>query len=214
MKKFDTSLKLKPKGKNFKRKGSQSFNKAQGDKVNKDTKKKKAKGNCFHCGKPGHWKRNYCHYLASLKNDKPAEGMPNLLIIETNLMDGPFDSWCVDSGTISHICDMLRGFKETRRLNEGEVILKIGIGAIVAATTIGIFYLELYSSGTLVLEDCLYVPELRRNLVSISKLGCSGYSFLFTSKLVVKFNNKFVTSGILQDGLYFLSSIDNSINCV
>ena len=56
-KKSDTSLKLKPKGKNFKRKGSQSFNKAQGDKVNKDTEKKKAKGNCFHCGKPSHWKR-------------------------------------------------------------------------------------------------------------------------------------------------------------
>ena len=32
--------------------------------------------------------------------------------------------------------------------------------------------------------------------------------------LFVKLNNKFVTSGILQDGLYFLSSIDNSINCV
>ena len=51
--KFDTSLKLKPKGKNFKRKWSQSFNKAQGDKVNKDAEKKKAKGNCFHRGKPG-----------------------------------------------------------------------------------------------------------------------------------------------------------------
>ncbi|XP_075640381.1 uncharacterized protein LOC142612146 [Castanea sativa] len=73
--KSDSSLKLKPKGKNFKRKGSQSFNKAQGDKVNKDTEKKKAKGNCFHYGKPGHWKRNCRHYLASLKNDKPAEGV-------------------------------------------------------------------------------------------------------------------------------------------
>ncbi|KAL0010802.1 hypothetical protein SO802_005910 [Lithocarpus litseifolius] len=73
--KSDSSLKFKPKGKNFKRKGSQSFNKAQGDKVNKDTEKKKAKGNCFHCGKPGHWKRNCRHYLASLKNDKPTEGV-------------------------------------------------------------------------------------------------------------------------------------------
>ena len=90
----------------------------------------------------------------------------------------------------------------------------MGTGATVAATANGTFYLELSSSRTLVLEDCLYVPEVRRNLVSISKLGCSGYSFLFTSKLVVKFNNKFVTSGILQDGLFFLSSIDNSINCV
>ena len=81
--KSNTSLKLKPKGKKFKRKGSQSFNKAQGDNMNKDIEKKKAKGNCFHYSKPGHWKRNYHHYLASLKNDKPAEGMPNLLVIET-----------------------------------------------------------------------------------------------------------------------------------
>ena len=86
--------------------------------------------------------------------------MPNLLVIETNLMDGPFDSWCVDSDTISHICNMLQGFKETRRLNEREVILKMGTGATVAATTIGTFYLELSSSRTLVLEDCLYVPEV------------------------------------------------------
>ena len=41
--KSDTSLKLNPNGKNFKRKGSQSFNKAQGDKVNKDAEKRKQK---------------------------------------------------------------------------------------------------------------------------------------------------------------------------
>ena len=147
--------------------------------MNKDTEKKKAKGNFFHCSKPSHWKRNCRHYLASLKNDKPIEGMPNLLVIETNLMDGPFDSWCVDFGTISHICNLLQGFKETRRLNEGEVILKKGTGATVVAIVIGTFYLELSSSRTLVLEDCLYVPKVRRNLVSVSKLGCSGYSYLF-----------------------------------
>ena len=80
----------------------------------------------------------------------------------------------VDSSTISHICNMLQGFKETRRLNEGEVILKMGTGATVAATAIGNFYLELSSSRTFVLEDCLYVLEVRKNLVSVSKLGCSG----------------------------------------
>ena len=88
--------------------------------------------------------------------------MPNLLVIETNLVDGPFDSWCVDFGTISHICNMLQGLKETQRLNEGEVILKIGTGATVVATAIGTFYLELSSSRILVLEDCLYVPEVRK----------------------------------------------------
>jgi hypothetical protein len=109
---------------------------------------------------------------------------------------------------------MLQGFKETRRLNEGEVILKMGTSATVATTAIGTFCLELSSSRTLVLDECLYVPEVQRNLISVSRLGCYGYSFLFTTKLIVKFNNKFVASGILQDGLYVTSSIDNSVNCV
>ncbi|XP_030936434.1 uncharacterized protein LOC115961630 [Quercus lobata] len=76
-----TSLKLKAKGKNFKRKGSQSFNKARGDNVNKDIVKKKQKE------------------IVSIA-----------------------------------------GFKDTRRLNEGEVILKMGTSATVAATTSGTFY--------------------------------------------------------------------------
>jgi hypothetical protein len=173
--KLESTLKFKPKGKNFKKKGFQSFKKAQGGKVNKITENKKPKGNCFHCGKPGHWNRNCRHYLASLKKDKPSEGMSNILIIETNLMDGPFNSWCVDFGATSHIYNMLQGFKETRRLNEGEVILKMGTSATVAAIAIRTFCLELSSSRTLGLDECLYVPEVRRNLISISKLGCSGY---------------------------------------
>ena len=47
-----------------------------------------------------------------------------------------------------------------------------------------------------------------------SKLGCSRYSFLFIAKLIIKFNNKFLVVGILQDGLYVISSTDSSVNCV
>ena len=79
----------------------------------------------------------------------------------------------------------------------------MGTGATVAATAIGTFYLELSSSKTLVLEDCLYVSEVRRNLVSVSKLDCLGYSFLFTSKLVVKFNNKLTANLRVARNNYF-----------
>ena len=89
----------------------------------------------------------------------------------------------------------------------------MGTGATIAATAIGTFCLELSSSRTLVLDECLYVLEVRKNLISVLRLGCSGYSFLFTAKLIVKFNNKFVASGILQDG-YVINSIDNSLNCI
>ena len=79
----------------------------------------------------------------------------------------------------------------------------MGTSATVAATAIGTFYLELSSSRTLVLEDCLYVSEVRRNLVSVSKLGWLGYSFLFTSKLVVKFNNKLAANLRVARNNYF-----------
>ena len=85
------------------------------------------------------------------------------------------------------------------------------MGATFVATTIRVFSLELSNNRILILEDCLYVLEVRRNLISISKLGLSGYSFLFNSKLVIKFQNKFVASGIIYEGLYLLN-VDNSLN--
>lgn len=94
------------------------------------------------------------------------------------------------------------------------MLIKLGTSATVAAVSIGTFYLELSFNRTLVLEDCLFVPEIRRNLISVSKLFCSGYSLSFSSKVVIKHNNKFVISGNLIDGLYFISPVGNSINCV
>ncbi|KAL5709125.1 hypothetical protein ACHQM5_019846 [Ranunculus cassubicifolius] len=192
--------KPKPKGKGNWKKGKKFIpNGAKGG-VNKNSKKgTKAKGDCFHCGKPGHWKRNCRIYLATLKNK---EGMQSF-ITETNLLDFSSTSWCVDSGSTNHVCNMLQGFQETRRLNEGEVYLKLGTEARVAAVSVGVYYLAL-GDKVLVLENCFYVPKIRRNLISVSYLSMSGYSVQFGSKVVIRLNNKFIASGILENGLYFI----------
>ncbi|GMP58885.1 hypothetical protein CsSME_00022388 [Camellia sinensis var. sinensis] len=73
----ESPRKFKPKGmNNFNKEsmGSKFSGKTQGV-FKKGIDKNKSKGNCFHCGKPGHWKRNCCHYLATLKKDKPSEGV-------------------------------------------------------------------------------------------------------------------------------------------
>ena len=64
------------------------------------------------------------------------------------------------------------------------------------------------------MKDCLYVPQIRRTLVSVSKLDELGYSILYRNKVIVKLNNKFVTIGFEQDGLYYLTPSCDTIACV
>ena len=63
----------------------------------------KPKGKFFHCGEDGHWKRNCSKFLASKK-----QGMLKSLLFESCLVLNPTNSWCVDSGSSNHICNILQ----------------------------------------------------------------------------------------------------------
>ena len=62
-----------------KNKKKRKITKQKGGAVKKKAKEMSSKGICFHCGKEGHWKRNYKAYLESKKK--------------------------VDTGCGSHICN-------------------------------------------------------------------------------------------------------------
>ena len=65
----------------------------------------------------------------------------------------------------------------------------------------------------LVLSDCLYVPSVRRNLVSVFCLSCNGYSSLFNKDSVfVKYGDDIICRGILSENLYLLEPISLKIN--
>ena len=50
----------------------------------------------------------------------------------------------------------------------------------------------------LVLKDCLYVPQIRRNLISVSCLACNGYSASFNENSVSILNGEDkICSGML-----------------
>ena len=135
------------------------------------------KGKCFHCGKDGHWKRNCKDYLNSLKvkpKENPSEGM---LIIETNISIIHSTSWILDSAATTHIYMSMQDLKRSRRLKQGEVSLRVGNGAMVAASAIGTFFLKMTSGHVISLNDCLFVPSAVRNIVSISCLCKDNYLF-------------------------------------
>jgi hypothetical protein len=62
----------------------------------------KAVGNCYHCDKLEHWKRNCTKFLAS-----KGQGDTSSLLVETCLTANPSNSWCVDSRSINHVCNSL-----------------------------------------------------------------------------------------------------------
>ncbi|KAJ8769201.1 hypothetical protein K2173_000976 [Erythroxylum novogranatense] len=103
-----SSSSSKNKGKISKKKNKNKNQKAYA-KVAKQTggvKKKNDKGTCFHCGIAGHWKRNCKSYLASLKEKKlGGTSTSGLFMIEINLSTSVSQSWVLDTGYGSHICN-------------------------------------------------------------------------------------------------------------
>ena len=53
----------------------------------------------------------------------------------------------------------------------------------VAAVAVGVVSLYFAGEKILGLEDCLYVPNVRRNLISVSCLACNGFSAIFNKIL-------------------------------
>ena len=71
-------------------------------------KAKEPKGTCFHCGKEGHWKRNYKEYLESLKGktkehiDASASGIYTVEICSFSISKS---LWVLDTRCGHHLCN-------------------------------------------------------------------------------------------------------------
>ena len=55
------------------------------------------------------------------------------------------------------------------------------------------------------MEDCLYVPNVRRNLISATYLGKHKYYVILKDNVVIKKDKVFICSGNIVDGLYILN---------
>ena len=114
----------------------------------------------------------------------------------------------MDTGATNHVCNSLQGFQETRRLAKGEIYLLMGDTSRVAAVAVGVVTLYFKGGKFLALVDCLYVPGVKRNLVSVSCLSCNRYSSVFNKdSIFIKLSDDIIFCGILQDNLYLLKPI-------
>jgi len=192
----------KGKGKNKKGKGKQPQpSKGKGKGVASTKTKATKDGNsapiCFHCGKEGHWRRNCPDYLKELRSSS------GIYMIEMNYASST--SWVLDTGCGSHLCNNLQGMRSVRQLLKGEVDLRVGNGAKIAAVSVGTYVLSLSSGFEMYLNNCYYVPTLSKSLISVSVLAEEGFSFVFDKNgCTFSFNDMVYGVAISINGIYIL----------
>ena len=84
------------------------------------------------------------------------------------------------------------------------MFLTLADGSRILVVVVGVFNL-CFDSKVLILEDYLYVPNVRRNLISATYLGKHGYCVILKDNVVIKKDKAFICSGNIVDGFYILT---------
>ena len=180
----------------------------------------KSKQGCYVCGKPGH--RAYQCY--NRKDDhkgppKPNGGQPqqqanvaetgdNLtaMITEANFVGNKVE-WLIDTGATKHFCadrELFAEFVETSDIDK----VYMGNSSVSQVLGKGKVALKLTSGKTLTLLNVLFVPSLRRNLISSGLLEISGLKQVIEGgKLVLTKNGDFVGKTYRTGTLYVLETV-------
>ena len=98
-------------------------------------------------------------------------------VIDIYLADIPSSSWVFDTGSVVHICNSMQGMVRTRCVAQGEIDIRVGNKARVAALEVSTMLLQLPSGFISELNNCYYIPALSRNIISASCLISQGYEF-------------------------------------
>jgi hypothetical protein len=138
-----------------------------------------AKDECAFCRQKGHWRKD-CPKLQT----KGKEHKANVVSMETEDSDSDvalagtsFDchseGWIMDSACTFHICPNKELFSSLDLIDGGVVLM----GNDVACKTKGIgkIRLKLHDGSARVLKEVRYVPDMKKNLISLGVLESKGY---------------------------------------
>ncbi|KAJ9552558.1 hypothetical protein OSB04_016603, partial [Centaurea solstitialis] len=146
----------------------------------------------------------------------------NLDQIEIGLPDAPgifmidclitsYESWVIDTGSGNHICNHLQGFTRRKTLRKDRSNLRVGEGTPLIAEAVGSYSLSLPSGLVLELDNCYYIPNMIKNVLSFDLLVDQGFYYKYDYKMISVFkDNIFYFKATPVNGLYTVNLQDNS----
>lgn len=95
-------------------------------------------------------------------------------------MESSADSsgWYIDSGASFHMTGNKEYFSHLKE-KDMQFHIELGDDGMYTTTAIGTISFEMNSGSSLHIRDVLYVPSLKKNLVSIATLEDKGYDVIF-----------------------------------
>ncbi|KAJ9560759.1 hypothetical protein OSB04_005919 [Centaurea solstitialis] len=127
----------------------------------------------------------------------------NIDQIEIGLPDAP--------GSGNHICNHLQGFTRRKTLRKDRSNLRVGEGTPLIAEAVGSYSLSLPSGLVLELDNCYYIPNMIKNVLSFDLLVDQGFYYKYDYKMISVFkDNIFYFKATPVNGLYTVNLQDNS----
>ena len=170
---------------------------------------------CEYCKKKGHTSSN-CYKKQDNEAKKHEFGnaatAEDRLFISALSMTTNRDSqtWYIDSGASQHFTHQKELFTEYEEIPTKKVFM--GDDRTLDAIGQGTIQVNLNSTSqqhTLTFKEVLYVPEIAKNLLSVSKATSEGLSFSFDHSgcQITDQNGSYIASGIRDQNLYKLTYI-------
>ncbi|KAJ9540834.1 LOW QUALITY PROTEIN: hypothetical protein OSB04_027340 [Centaurea solstitialis] len=151
-------------------------------------------------------------YEHSMNIDQIEIGLPDAPgIFMIDCLITSYESWVIDTGSGNHICNHLQGFTRRKTLRKDRSNLRVGEGTPLIAEAVGSYSLSLPSSLVLELDNCYYIPNMIKNVLSFDLLVDQGFYYKYDYKMISVFkNNIFYFKATPVNGLYTVNLQDNN----
>ncbi|GKE28994.1 zinc finger, CCHC-type containing protein [Tanacetum coccineum] len=198
------SVNMTEKGKNKHNKQNKG-KKRSNEYISGSSSNKKPKLKCWKCEKTGNFKRD-CRSGNKKNANAGGSGKGSKGHSQDqgqNLVDAT--AWWIDSGATTHVCKDRCWFKTYEPVEDGYV-LYMGDDHFAPIHGKGSVALEFSSGKTITLFNVLYVPKLRKNLLSGPVLNKCGYKQIYESdKYILSKSGVFVGFGYYNNGMFMLN---------